>query len=359
MRVITILILAFTLFSCKKDYVASHAATIEETAVPVKVAELRVSQAPLPIVASGTVAGKEEMNLSFKVGGIIQRMYVDEGRRVRKGQLLAKLRTTEIDAQVLKAKQAADKARRDLERIEKLYQDTAATLEQVQDLRTALEVAEADLEIAEFNQEYARIVAPVPGRILQRYPEPNELIEPGTPIFALASSAGQAFILEVGVADKHLMRLKLGDRAEARFDALPGDPVPAVVSEIAEAADPRTGAFPIELSLRPGQRELRNGFIGAVHIFPSRQAPYYPVPMDALVEGYQTRANIFVPDSNGTLARKVAVEPQYIGKDFFTVPQRQLDSFRQVITSGSAYLRDGAPIRIVGAPDTIVQLVDR
>lgn len=359
MRFITILLLAITSFSCKQDYVESNTATTEESAVPVKVAELRLSRAPLPIVASGTVAGKEEMKLSFKVGGIIERMYADEGQRVRKGQLLAKLRTTEIDAQVLKARQAADKARRDLERIEKLYQDTAATLEQVQDLRTALEVAEADLEIAEFNQEYARIVAPVPGRILQRFTEPNELIEPGTPIFALASSAGQAFILEVGVADKHVMRLKLGDRAEARFDALPGDPLPAVVSEMAEAADPRTGTFPIELSLRPGQRELRNGFIGTVRIFPSQQAPYFPIPMDALVEGYQTRANIFVPDSNGTVARKMAVNPQYIGKNFFTVPQRQLDSFRQVITGGSAYLRDGAPIRVIGAPDTTMQLVER
>ncbi len=359
-------ILALTtlfLAACKRDYTESARRDAEaDSATPVKVARLETTTTPIPIEAGGVLSNKQEINLSFKVGGFIDRLYVDEGQRVRRGRLLAQINPTEINAQVLKARQQVDKLSRDLERIKKLYADTAATLEQLQDLTTAFEVARADLEIATYNQQYSKIIAPSSGRILRRFAETNELVQSGQPIFQLAGDGKNAFILRIGIADRDIVRLQLGDRAEVRFDAYPGQIFEARVSEIAERANPHTGAFDIELTVDPAGYNLKNGFVGKVLLYPGRQAPYFRIPMQALVAGYREQAKVFLVDSLRDVARLRTVRPLHIGDDYFTVAVSGLPIGHYVVTSGAAYLTDGAPIRfdrpgpVMGTADSISSL---
>ena len=82
------------------------------------------------------VVTKHEMRLSFKMGGLVRRIHVQQGEAVKKGQRLAEIELTEVDAQVEQARQMAEKAQRDLKRGENLYADQVISLEQLQDLRT-------------------------------------------------------------------------------------------------------------------------------------------------------------------------------------------------------------------------------
>lgn len=349
-KISLILISTVLLFggACKQQYEGATISAEEQAeGTPVRIELLESTTDPIPIEAGGVLSTKKEMNLSFKIGGFIDRLYADEGQRVGDGQLLAQLNPTEINAQVIKARQQVQKLERDLQRVKKLYADTAATLEQVQDLSTALEVAEADLQIAEYNQQYSKIYAPAGGRLLRRFAETNELVQPGQPIFQLAGDGKNAFILNIGVADRDVVRLRLGDRADIRFDAYPGENFTAYVSEIAEAANPATGAFDLELAVNPAGKKLRNGFVGKVTLYPGRQAPYFRVPMDALVEGYRDQAKVFLADSGRTKALSRSVRPEYIGADFFTISTTDLPADAYVITAGAAYLKDGAKIRII------------
>ena len=317
----------------------------KETSVAVRLKPLEISKDPIPIVASGVTASKAELNLSFKIGGIIENLNVEEGKRVRKGQLLAKIRTTEIDAQVLKAKNGVIKAERDVDRIQKLYQDSAATLEQVQNLTTVLDLARSDLEIAEFNQNYAKIVAPVSGRVLRKFVEANELINPGTPVFRVATNQGKGYVINIGVSDKDVVRIRLNDPAEIQFDPYPNEVFKAYVSKIAEAADPQTGAFEVELTIQSAGKVFRNGFVGKVKVYPSQQYEYYKIDMAALVEGQENTVNLFVPDANQRTAKKVTVNPLYIGPDYLLVSPKSLEGNQWVITEGAPYLTDGMAIR--------------
>ena len=148
------------------------------------------------------------------------------------------------------------------------------------------------------------------------------------------------------MADKDIIRIRLGDKAQVVFDAHPNTIFKARVSEIAEAADPRTGVFPIELSIRSQKGKLlKNGFIGKVKLFPSRQAPYVKVPINALVEGYQRQANIYTVQDGKAI--KKSIEPLYIGNDFFTVADNQLEGIEQVVTDGAAYLKEGLVVKVV------------
>ena len=155
--------------------------------VPVRVAAVSIEAVTRPVTATGTLGPKEEVTLSFKVGGVIGRILVDEGQSVRAGDTLALLDLSEIDAGVTRARSAAEKAERDVARARRLYTDSVATLEQVQNTETARDVAGAELETALFNRRYAVIVAPAAGVILRRSAEPGELVQPGTPILTLGS----------------------------------------------------------------------------------------------------------------------------------------------------------------------------
>ncbi len=332
--------------ACKPTYQEENS---EQDTIPkVYVKELIAETSPIPIHATGLIETTSEIRLSFKIGGIIHRMYVNEGQSVSKGQLLATLKLEEIDAQVTKATQARDKALRDLERAQRLQADTVITLEQLQNAQTAYEVAKSDVEIAQFNQQYARILSPSSGKILRKFTEPSELVSAGVPVYALGATQSQgAYQLSVGLADRDIVKIHLGDSASIYIDAYPDTSFQARVSEIGQAADPATGVFGIELTLSPTTFDLKNGFVGSVEIFPSSQQPYYKVPMSALIEGSRQEVKVFVPDEDSAVARLIAIPPQYIGDDYFTVLQKDWNAAKQVITEGAPYLSEGVKFTIL------------
>ncbi|MEM1321165.1 MAG: efflux RND transporter periplasmic adaptor subunit [Bacteroidota bacterium] len=343
-----LLLLGCTIGACKQEYATEEVAPPQKTTVKlVKAITLEESVTPTYIKASGVLMSAEEIKFSFKVGGIIKRLYFEEGQKVRKGQLLAELDMVEVDAQVLQAQNAYDKAVRDLERVERLLKDSVATLEQQQDATTGVEIAKATLNIAQFNQRYAKIVSPINGKVLKKLSENNELIAPGQPVYVLGSTGSKgAQVLKIGVADKQIVKIKPTDKANIEFSAFPQKKYPAFISEIAEEANPMTGTFDIELSLNGFFPELKNGFVGAVEILPATAEAHYRIPMNALVEGDDKQASLFV-SRDGKIAQKKTVMINLIADDFFVIDTTELRSREWLIVDGAAYLSNNDSIQII------------
>jgi len=296
-----------------------------------------------PVVATGTLGPKEEIAMSFKIGGVIGGVLVDAGERVRAGATLAALDLSEIDAAVARARSAADKAERDLLRARRLYGDSVVTLAQLQDAETGAQVAQADLETASFNRRYAVIVAPAGGVILRRQTEPGELVAPGAPVLVLGSDARGA-VVRVGLADRDVVRVRRGDRAVARFDALPEREFVGGVTEIAAAAEPGTGTYSVEIAL-PEAAGLASGLVGQAEIHPSTGRPTTLVPIEAVLEADDTEATVYALSGDGTRAERRRVTIAFIAGNRVAV-DRGLEGVAAVITDGAAYLNDGAAVRV-------------
>jgi RND family efflux transporter MFP subunit len=299
------------------------------------------------VVGTGTLAAKEEVALSFKTGGILASMNVDEGAAVRRGQVLATLDPAEIDAQVRKAEQGAAKAERDLARARTLYRDSVATLEQLQDATTGAEVARADLAAARFNRRHATIVAPADGLILRRRAEAGELVAPGTPVLVLGAAGGS--VLRVGLPDRDAVRVRRGDLATVRFDAFPGAGFAGRVAEVAAAATPGAGTYEVEVAVDAAGRALASGLIGRVEIAPSARERLHMIPVEALLEADDDSATVFTVTADGRRARRVPVRVAFLRGDRAAV-SGGLDGVAEVVTEGAAYLEDGAPVRRAVAP---------
>jgi len=297
-----------------------------------------------PITSTGTFGPKDEIALSFKVGGVVRLVDVDAGTAVRAGQTLASLDLREIEAALHKARTLHEKAERDLERARRLYEDSVATLSQLQDAETAAELAAADLESAVFNRRYAEIVAPTDGVVLRRAAEPGETVTPGVTIVVLGSRA-RGGVLRVGLTDRDVVRIRKGDSAEAGFDAIPDRTFPGVVTEIAASATPGTGTYAVEISLR-GAEDLPAGIIGRVELRPAAGTPTTVVPVEAVLEADRYRAVVYALSPDGARAERREITVAFLDGDRVAVVSG-LEGATSVVTDGSAWLSDGEPVRVL------------
>jgi len=320
--------------------------TQHSEAIRVQTAPVVLKEISPPIQTSGRLATRSEAKLSFKIGGIIEEIIVDEGQQVKKGKLLAQLDQSEISARVNQARSALEKATRDKERVDKLHADNAASLEQKQNAATALDMAQANLKIAEHNFQHTAILAPSDGKILKRFIEKNEMVAPGMPIFVFAS-AGKAWIVRAGVTDFDIIRLQLGDAATVTFDAYPGVIFEANIAEIAEIADPMSGTFEVELKVNQGNYKLISGFVAKVSIVPSLKQKFATIPIEALAEA--EGENGFVYTVEGNTARKIPVQISNIFGSEIAI-RSGLENIAFVVTDGAAYLMDGKTVEVVDAP---------
>ena len=337
------LVLASSAFAACGDSDGQETNDTSSTPVAVRSAAVTTTVLARPIVAAGTVAPKDEISLSFKVGGVIERITVDPGDVVRAGQILGALELREIDAGLTKARSVAAKAERDLARARRLYGDSVVTLAQLQDAETAVELARADVEATAFNRRYSVIVAPSSGTVLRRSAEPGETVSAGTTVLILGSRA-RGSVIEVGLADRDAVLLREGDQAVARFDAIPGAEFPGRVSQIAAAADAGTGTYAVEISLQ-GAADLTAGLVGQVEIRPSNGAPTTLVPIEAILEADGAQATVYALSADGTRAERRRVTVAFIDGDRVAVA-RGLEGVTTVLTDGAAYVDEGVVVRV-------------
>ncbi len=345
---VLVLVGGFSISGCSQEVDAGEAVPALD-AVNVYVQDISEEKRVLPIRTSGRLASKAEIKLSFKIGGFIDRLYVDEGRAVNSGTRLARLNLAEINAQVQQASSALEKATRDRDRAEGLYRDSVVTLEQVQDARTGVEIAEANLNIASFNRTHAEIFAPAGGRILKRTAEAGELVGAGQPIFVFGADR-EGWVVRVGLADRDIVNVAVGDSARLSFDAYPGTSFSGWITEVADAADVMSSTFEVEIALDDPSRKLKSGFIARVDIFPSRAEAHYFLPIEALVEGNGEEGLVYVYDEAEEQVKKIPVRIARI-LDREIAITGGLAGYSKVVTEGGGFLKGEGPVNIKTQPE--------
>ena len=358
-----LLLLVAAVSGCTKSNPAAPVATTAPKAIVVHAVPVGRSTAAIPIQASGIVARRTEAELSFKIVGVIEEVAVRAGDRVTKGQVLARLQLEEIEAQVGQARSAVEKARRDLARTEKLQAAAVATLENLPAVRTALEQAEAQLRIAEFNRRHAIITAPAAGRVLRRLAEPNELVTAGHAVLTLAAD-DDGWIVRAGLSEREVGRMRLGDSAEITLPGTGQTAVPGRVVQISEAADSLTRTTPVEIALDALRCPPADSAVGHLSggekrrvalcklllskpdtLHPQPVAARPVVPASALIEGAGDSASLYlIPPGAATTRRLVVKVEALFGTEAYL--GTALPPGAQVVAFGAEFLRDGAPITL-------------
>ena len=239
-------------------------------AVAVRTAPVTREWVTRPVEATGTLHSKDEIELSFKMPGIVARVLVAEGQQVRRGQPLATLDLREIDAQVAAAQSGVDQGASATWPAPRRCTPTAwPRWRRCRTRAPAPRWRAADSGRARSTGATRSIVAPADGVVLCAAGEGGELVAPGAPIVVLGSSErGQ--VLRVGRGRPRRRAPQAGRRGHGALRRLSRRGVRAGrVREVAPAADPAHGDVQVEVSVDGARQALASGLVGRVEVRPA------------------------------------------------------------------------------------------
>lgn len=345
MNKLPFLLLILLQLACSKSKKETTESLTEES-IPVTILQVNASVANAELEASGQFSTEDETFLGFKIGGIVQHIFVKEGDAVKVGQLLATLNLTEIKSQVQQAQIGLEKAKRDFQRAGNLYRDSVATLEQFQNSKTAYDVAQQQFNQLNFNRDFAEIRANKSGFVLRKLANDGQVVGPGSPIVQINGANNANWILKVALSDRDWASVQLGDSADILVESFSKESFTGKVVKKSEGVDPVTGTLWVNISANNVPRKhLATGLFGKALIRIQTHQSSWKVPYDALMDGEDEEGYLFVSNDLKT-AQKVKVQLGKLENGQINILSG-LENVKYVITSGNAYLDDQSAIKVI------------
>ena len=317
------------------------------------------------VVATGRVMAPAQVKLGALLLGRVSRVNVDEGSRVRAGDVLLEPDDTEARAALgqaraavgqataslgqvrgvsgrvaserLKAAEARlEQARSSYERMKKLSDSGAGTGAQLEEAERTLQVAQTDRDAAlaqaqssspgggdyQISQsavaqadagkqlalarlEQLRIVAPADGIILRRSAEPGDVVQPGQTLLLLARDGGTRLVVQVD--ENNLGELAVGQPATASADAFAGQRFAAKILSIAPSIDADRGTVEVKLEVADPPKYLRPDMTVSVDVEVGRRENVIALPLEALRDGSTAAPWVLVLQERHAVRRPVVI----------------------------------------------------
>lgn len=186
----------------------------------VKIDTARLAEQTVNLHFPGKVEASDEAELSFKVSGTISRIYVEVGQKVRAGQLLALLDTTDYRIQLDATQAEYDQVEADAKRVISLYEQKVTTKQNYDKAVYGLKQIKAKYENHKNQLSYCRLYAPVSGTIQDKTFEEGENVSAGMPILSMIGGGAPEVVIHIPAAD--YVRRESFESFDCEFDVLPG-----------------------------------------------------------------------------------------------------------------------------------------
>jgi RND family efflux transporter MFP subunit len=337
--------LILTACSSKKNPEAAQnaSASAEKTAIPVKVMTLAKTKIARTIDYTATILPFEEVNMSPSTPGRIEKIYVEEGDRVSRGDNLFLMDRTQLYQQ----KVQLASLEKDLSRLDTLLKSGSAKQQQYDQMKTQYDVTKTNVEFMEAN---TLLKAPFTGVVTGKYFEDGEMYS-GSP----TTTSGRAAVVtvmqinplkvNVGISEQYYPQIKRGMKAEITADVYPGEKFSGSLFRIAPIVNPATRSFVAEIEvpnrkdlLKPGMFVRVSMYLGEVETF------VVPASSVMLQEGTNIRY-VFVDENS--IAKRIEV---ILGKRFDDQLEIISDNLKEgdrLVSEGQSRLLNNDRIEIV------------
>jgi RND family efflux transporter MFP subunit len=306
---------------------------------------------------SATVEPDVQSAVAFRVGGYVEAVSVEEGDRVSRGTVLARIRQSDYRDRLSQVAASRSEAEAGLARSEKDLARARSLFE-----AGALTKPELDAAVASFDMMRSRVaagraatgeaglalrdtslVAPFDGVILRRNIETGDLGTPGFVAFVVAQTG--TVRVKFGVPDTMLPSVKIGAAIPVTTESLPSRTFNGTVARISPAADAKSRAFEVELHIDNAQNELKPGMVASLEVVHAA-APPLAIPLGAVIRSPKSREHyaVYVVEDNKVRAHDVELgEP--LGN--LVAVTGGLTGDEEIVVSGPALLADGQAVRTV------------
>ncbi len=316
---------------------------------------------------AGVARAASEQDLAFRVAGTVTAVEVDVGSGVRRGQVLVRLdsgdlelRRQQAEAGLAQARAQGRNAQASYERVVALYESGNASMSDLDAARASYESANASeasaataLRLAEQQVVYTRLLAPVDGSVSRVVVDVNEAVGAGQTVVVVIDTGGSPEV-RVTVPEAFIGGMRSGRPAEVVFAALASGALGATVTEVGTAAT-GAGGFPVTVRLDEGAdaAQVRPGMAAEVtfSIEGRPGAAGVLVPPEAVGQDQRGRF-VYVlaaPDTgNVATAERRTVETGSLTPEGLEILEGVSDG-ELVATAGLRTLAPGQQVRLLGA----------
>jgi len=280
------------------------------------------------------------VTVSSEVNGRIERIPLEEGSKVRAGDLLIQLNTDLILPEFKSAKAQVERDQIEFDRMTNLTKENATTQRDLDNATSQLAISKARLEGVGARLERTSIFAPTAGVLNDRLVEEGEYVDSGKPVAQIVDTDTVKVVVEI--PERDVAFFSVGDKAEI-FANTKDESLEGTVTFISELADPQTRSTRTEITLDNKQRLLRSGQI--VHVTLTRQIlkDAVLIPLLAVIPMEDGKAVYVV---NSSQAKRRDVKLGIIRGDQVQITSG-LEPGDKLIISGHRFVAPGQKVNIV------------
>lgn len=344
--VLLMLLLAAMLASCKdREEIA-----MPEPVKPVKLLTVQAGQEQLNMSLPGRVRAARRSELSFKVSGPLEKLPIDEGQVVKKGDLIAQILPRDFQTAINEAKARELEAEQQYQRYKELYAKQQVSKADFDRYRASRDVARAKLEDAQNALKDTTLVAPFDGVIAKRYVENFEKVQAKQPIVYL-QLIDQLEIL-IDVPELMMAQFKQSGNVEvsAEFDAAAGSKYSLIIKEFSTDADPATQTYQVVLTMdQPQEANILPGMTAKVSA--SAEELYGTggtsilIPAIAVLNDADNQDFIFQFDRETKTVKKLPVRIGNLEGSQNVLIEEGLKGGEEIVIAGITKLQDGMKVR--------------
>ena len=323
--------------------------------VPVEVYPVEKGAIEREVTLIGTVHPQTKSVLASEVEGLVERMYVEEGTFVEKGEKIAELGASTYQLQLKEAEAARKETEQrylqagtDVKRSEDLVKKGFVPEKQLLDdrfrrdgLLKRLQQHEAEIERLRDLLTKTRIAASFPGEVVKKHTEVGQWLHKGGPVVTLIDLA--RVHVNVSVPERYVFRLEVGQPASVTADALGDQIYPASIYAVISEGDAEARVFPVKFEVVNRDYKLRSGMLARVTFATGKPREGLLVPKDALVNRGEETV-VFLVQAGRAKETRVRVKGYHGGK---AEVAGKIAAGDQVVIRGNERLRDGQPVQVL------------
>ncbi len=310
-----------------------------EELIPVEVAFPRITDISSFLLFSSNIDSEGVAEIYPQTSGIIMEIYFDEGDRVQKGAVLARIDDREAALTEAKSRLNYEQLQKEFERQKELFDQNLISEDTFEKIKFNLERARLDWETARLNLSFTRIISPINGFVSKRYIKAGNKIQISQPAFKVVQASEKIATVNIPESERSSIYLK-----QPAFVISGEIEIPASVLRISPAIDAESGTFKTTLAINDSQNRLAIGQFVNVKIIKKTHHNALTVSKDALIfeEG---NVYVFVVGKDNK-AHRVKVETGFEeGKLVEIVKGLSRDD--SVVTAGKNSLKDGSKVKII------------
>lgn len=337
---------------CAAFIVSCKQPEVKETGPrPVKVTKAL----PLNVVEksfSGVVSPDQFSDLAFKMSGPLINLNVEEGQRVKKGQVVAVLDPLDFRLQYEAKKSSYMTAKSQMERSEKLIKKQAISHQDYESTQASYANAKAAYENAKNILDETKLIAPFDGFIQKKYVENYQKVQAGQGIVCLINP--NKLLVKFTLPENNMQYLLASPQIAVEFENYRGKLFKARVKEYIEASPDGSGV-PVSLyvddpDFNLNEYKVATGFSCRVVLKISREGyeDYVQVPLTSVFMDPQTKEKrVFVyNEATGKVEQRAVQEGGLLDKDKIIIT-KGLNPEEKVVIAGTTRLVDGQPVNVL------------